>query len=73
MDKRFINLLNTAFNAALSYRETKDNGNFKKNENPFLLMGRDAIRTMLNEYEDVLNSLDGKYWIAFSFAAATLK
>ena len=73
MDERFIKLLNTAFNAAMSYRETKDNGNFKQSENPFLLIGIDAIRTILNEYKDVLYNLDGKYWIAFSFAATTLK
>jgi len=73
MDKRFIDLLNQAFNCAMHYRETKDNGNFKPSENPFLFMGRDAIQTLLKEYKDVLINLDRKYWMAFSFAATTLK
>ena len=61
------NDINLAFNCAMAYRDNKDKFYYEA--------GRKALRNLVNKYSDILESLpcENKWWIAFSFAAATLK
>ena len=67
MNKEFLKLIDTAFNAAMAYRDTKDDFFYKT--------GRKAVRILITKYRDILEVLpcENKFWIAFSFAATMFK
>ena len=62
-----IKEIEIAAKCAMAYQENKDK--------LFYQTGRKAIKNLLMKHSDVLEGLDcdNPYWIAFSFAAATLK